>query len=56
MTFFDLNKNYLLVGHRQRFADAQCHAFQNNIINRYENTYKTRVMREMVELEPQELG
>ena len=45
----------LMVGHRQGVADAQRRAFQNEIINRYENTDKIRAMSDIAELDYQDL-
>ena len=47
----DLNKNYLLaIG--KGAANAQRRAFQDQIISRYENADKPRVMRESGEVDP----
>ena len=44
-----------MLGHRQGVADAQRRAFQNEIINWYENTDKTRAMSDIAELDCQDL-
>ena len=55
LKFFDPNKNYWL-GIVRSVTDVQCCAFQNKITNWRENTDKIHTMREIDELDPQNLG